>query len=406
LIKLYLRRSTCHASIAAALLMASKGVVSDVAQAAPPRPDHVVVVIEENHSYDELLGSDSVAPYIKSLAAAGANFTSSFAVEHPSQPNYLDLFSGANQGRTGTDTISTSTPFTTANLGAQLRAAGFSFAGYSETLPTAGSLVTAQTIGSLNGYVRKHNPWSNWQASSPTANQLPASTNQPFTAFPTSFSSLPTVSFVIPNEQNDMHDGTIQQGDSWLQTNLQSYYEWAQLHNSMLIVTVDEDDSSESNQIATVFDGPMIKTGAYSETINHFSVLRTIEDMYGLSHIGSAASASTITDAFYSQSRTWLAGDSNFDGTVSITDFNQLAGNFGKTGMTWMKGDFNGDGIVNSLDLNAIATNFGQTSPLPGVALGALVPEPAAGAAIGLILTLCTRRRRQLLKNRRFTPSF
>ena len=57
-------------------------------------PDHVVIVIEENHSFSSIIGS-SQAPFINSLAQQGALFTQSFGVEHPSQPNYLDLFSGS-----------------------------------------------------------------------------------------------------------------------------------------------------------------------------------------------------------------------------------------------------------------------------------------------------------------------
>src|SRR5262249_349591 len=65
-----------------------------------PRPDHVVVVIEENHSLSEIIGPAD-APYINSLAQQGALMTASTGVEHTSQPNYLDLFSGSNQGTTG-----------------------------------------------------------------------------------------------------------------------------------------------------------------------------------------------------------------------------------------------------------------------------------------------------------------
>src|SRR5205814_3846666 len=65
-----------------------------------PRPDHVVLVMMENHNYNEIIGSSS-APYINStLAAQGALMTNSFAIEHPSEPNYLDIFSGSNQGVT------------------------------------------------------------------------------------------------------------------------------------------------------------------------------------------------------------------------------------------------------------------------------------------------------------------
>src|SRR5262245_33808456 len=70
---------------------------SRLVPAALPRPDHIVIVIEENHDFAQIIGSAD-APYINSLVQQGAVMTASTAVEHPSQPNYLDLFSGANQG--------------------------------------------------------------------------------------------------------------------------------------------------------------------------------------------------------------------------------------------------------------------------------------------------------------------
>ena len=271
----------------AALTVAGLAVTAAPAHAAGdvPRYDHVVVVMEENHSYDEIIGSSS-APYINNtLAAGGALFTQSFAIEHPSEPNYLDLFSGSNQGVTDDSCPHT---FSTANEGAQLIAAGDTFAGYSEGLPSAGS-----TVCTSGAYARKHVPWVNFS-------NVPAADNLPFTSFPSSanYASLPTVSWVIPNLNDDMHDGTIAQGDTWLHTNLDAYAQWAKTHNSLLIVTWDEDDSSMSNQIPTVFYGANVKQGSYSETINHYNVLRTIEDMYGLPYAGAAASATPITDVF------------------------------------------------------------------------------------------------------------
>src|SRR5438132_14344906 len=100
-----------------------------------PKFDHVVIVIEENHAFQQIIGSSS-APYINSLTNQGVLFTKSFAIEHPSEPNYLDLFSGSNQGVTDDSCPHT---FTTANLGAQLIAAGFTFIGFSEDLPSTGS---------------------------------------------------------------------------------------------------------------------------------------------------------------------------------------------------------------------------------------------------------------------------
>lgn len=252
------------------------------AATAPPAFSHIVVVMEENHSFSDIIGSSS-APYINSLATQGASFTDSFAVTHPSQPNYLALFSGSTQG-----TSSDSCPHTFSgnNLGNELRAAGLSFTGYSESMPSDG--FTGCTSGA---YARKHVPWTDFS-------DLPSSVNLRFSEFPTNFANLPTVSFVIPNLDDDMHDGTIAAGDTWLQNNLNSYVQWAKNNNSLLIVTWDEDDSSMNNQIPTLFVGANIIPGKYGEKITHYSVLRTIEDTRGLTHLGNASSATTITDVF------------------------------------------------------------------------------------------------------------
>ncbi len=265
-------------------LVASGLLFTPAAHAATgvPTPAHVVIVIEENHSFNEIIGSSS-APYINSLANSGALFTHSFAVTHPSEPNYLALFSGSTQGITNDSCPHTFSP---PDLGGELIAAGKTFAGFSESMPSVG--FTGCTSGP---YARKHNPWVNFT-------DIPSGDNLPFTSFPSNFNSLPPISFVVPNLNDDMHDGTIAQGDSWLKTHIDPYVQFAKTNNSLLIVTWDEDDSSQSNQIPTIFVGPMVKTGQYSETINHFNVLRTLEDMYGLPHANQSATATPITDCW------------------------------------------------------------------------------------------------------------
>ena len=62
-----------------------------------PRPDYMVMVIEENHSNSRIIDSPE-SSYINRLAAQGAVFTQFFGVSHPSQPNYRALFSGLTQG--------------------------------------------------------------------------------------------------------------------------------------------------------------------------------------------------------------------------------------------------------------------------------------------------------------------
>src|SRR5947209_13542888 len=117
-----------RAAVFASLLAASP------AAAQVWTPDHVVIVMEENHAYSQIIGSAS-APYINGLKSQGALLTNAFAVTHPSQPNYLALFSGSTQGTTS-DTTPTGLPFSTANLGAELLATGKTFTGYSSSLPS------------------------------------------------------------------------------------------------------------------------------------------------------------------------------------------------------------------------------------------------------------------------------
>ena len=280
------------------IMVGSLNPTTVFAQSTPPKPDHVVVLIEENHDYSQINGSAS-APYINSLKTQGAWFTNSHAIEHPSQPNYLDLYSGSNQGVTD-DTVPPPTMpaggYTVANLGGGLKAKSFTFGGYSETMPSVG--FTGGSSGTApNTYQRKHNPWVDWQGTG--TNQIPSSWNMPFAGFfPTDFTLLPTVSIVVPNQNNDMHDGTISTADTWAKNNLDAYVQWAKTHNSLFILTFDENNGGGTNQIVTVFVGQMVKAGQYGENVSHYTVLRTIEDMYGLAHAGAAGSASPILDCW------------------------------------------------------------------------------------------------------------
>src|SRR5438067_694460 len=146
-----------------------------------PRPDHVIVVIEENHSYSEIIGSTS-APYINNaLANQGAVMTASFALTHPSQPNYLDLFSGSNQGVTDDTTPPPGSPYDAANLGSELLDSNLTFGGYSEDMPSVGY------TGSAYGYyTRRHNPWVDFS-------NVPTEDNMPYAGyFPSDLTQLPT----------------------------------------------------------------------------------------------------------------------------------------------------------------------------------------------------------------------
>jgi hypothetical protein len=256
-----------------------------LAAAALPTPAHVVIVVEENRSQANIIGNQS-APFINALAANGAMMAQSFAETHPSEPNYLALFAGDTFGlkKDMCPVNGGNIP----NLASELLAAGYTFTGFAEGLPAVGS-----TVCSAGKYARKHVPWANFS-------NVPPTSSLPFSAFPApgnpdSYASLPTVSFVIPNNDNNMHDGSIAAGDAWLNRQLSGYANWAVANNSLLIVTWDEDDNSGRNQIPTVFYGAHVQPGIYNEQISHYNVLSTLEQMYALPETGNAANARAIT---------------------------------------------------------------------------------------------------------------
>ena len=265
------------------LIAALALIASIAAPALPSPPAHVVIVVEENKESDHIVGNVRSAPYINDLIARGAYFTRSYGVAHPSQPNYIALFAGVrNRGgdRCPPPGIDTNAP----NLATELRDAHRTFAGYAEDLPAAGSRVCWS-----GQYARKHVPWASFD-------NVLASENLPLSALPADYDKLPTVSFIIPNLLDDMHSASIERGDAWLKAHVGPIVDWAMKHDTLVIVTWDESDDFFGNHIPTIFIGPMVRPGRYDEPVTHYRVLRTIEDLYGLAHAGSAAQAQPLTD--------------------------------------------------------------------------------------------------------------
>ena len=267
-----------------------------------PRPDHIVIVIEENKGLSDVIGSPH-APYLNALAKRGALLTNFTAAHHPSQPNYVDFFAGSPLGVCDDRCIQV--PFTANNLGAALLATpGRSFAGYAEGLP-------AKPLCDLNGFAKRHCPWMDFS-------NIPASATQDLSKFPKDFRKLPTVSFVIPTVAHDMHDGKsiaaeVRSGDRWLRRKLGAYARWAETHNSLLIVTWDEDSDENykmqcpavittappANRIPTIIAGAHVKQRGRSATAySHHDLLRTILDMYGVRPFAGAVNASDISDVW------------------------------------------------------------------------------------------------------------
>jgi len=321
-----------------------------------PQYDHIVVVILENHSYTEVAAAP--LPFINGyLRAGGADITQSYSLQHPSQPNYYWLFSGSNQGiandylaPTFLSNNSVMSPFTNApNLSTELTGIKKTFGGYLDAYPGASNIYSGNTVGGIV-YVPRHVPWLGFS-------NVPVNVTRNFQTFGTtaaSFSKLPTVSFVIPGLEHDMHDYAtgkevndtnesllaMSNADIWLSGALKSYAQWAVSNNSLLIVTTDEDSTADwatpphtnppetnyhdsnpvaltaptasfsptntttnggaqtgPNQITTIFYGAHVVPGAYPEGngITHVNVLRTIEWLCGITS-GAGAQSSAVTN--------------------------------------------------------------------------------------------------------------
>jgi phosphatidylinositol-3-phosphatase len=229
-----------------------------------PAYSHIVVVVMENQDYGSIIGNKA-APFINQLTSSGALLTNYSAVSHPSLPNHYALYAGQTFGISDDAQHSLSG----ATLATILRRAGMTFQGYVEHPRSK----------------QAHNPWESFPEGQ--------TVERDFKDFPQrSYDGLPTVAFVIPNLDNDMHDGSIARGDHWLSANIGGYAQWATANNSLLIVLWDESRTYRGpNRVAAILYGAHIAMGSHAAAANHYNVLSTILASYGLPGPGLAASA-------------------------------------------------------------------------------------------------------------------
>lgn len=254
------------------------------------KPDHIIVVWEENKGYSQIIGSSN-APFINSLVSKGTLFTKAHGITHPSYPNYIHFFAGQGFG-IGSNSCISGTPYSAPNLYTALKAAGRSFVWYSEGLPSAGSGACS------NGHYReKHNPTTIFS-------NVPAAANQPLTALnltdTSKFKNLPNVVCVTPDMMNDMHDGSIRRGDDWLKAKFSKLIDWCMRNNSVFMVYYDEDDGKEDNRIPVLAVGQYVKAG-YKEakSYDHYSFTKMLLNCNGAdttfhSNVKNAASVQHI----------------------------------------------------------------------------------------------------------------
>lgn len=245
-----------------------------------PRIAHVTVIVMENRDDESVVGNSN-APYFNTqLIPQGVLMTGAHAIAHPSQPNYLALFSGSTHGVTS-DHCPVS--FDAPNIATELIAAGLTFTGYAESMPRDGYLGCWTAL-----YARKHVPWADFTT-------VPASLNRVYHGLPSQMSSL---TWITPNMCNDMHNCSTRTGDRWLQANLPPLIAWNAKNDGLLIVTWDEaePDRDGTNRIPTLLVGPMLRAGTTSaQPVDHYSTLRTIEAAFGLGCLQQDCSSRPIS---------------------------------------------------------------------------------------------------------------
>ena len=306
---------TATASLVGMVPIAASTPAAVVIAAAASAPPHIMLIVEENQEYGSVIGSSN-APYINSLARTYRSATSWYAVQHNSPTDYLDLFSGSDQG------LPNGVPYSSPNLADELHSDAISWKGYMESMPS--NCANGSTNDGL--YDSIHNPFRYFTKYSSQSGGWCSSSNLdtegvlPYPGSGGLVSALaganaPAFVWVTPNDCDNMHGDTstgspckssansqlIKAGDSWLSSNLGPILTspWFQ-QNGTVIITWDEGTTNQGccglsapgGHIATlVVSANNQGQGAFTDAGDHFGALAAIEKAYGVGLIGGSADA-------------------------------------------------------------------------------------------------------------------
>ena len=260
-----------------------------------PPSSHVFLLVEENHSYSQVIGNSSM-PYLNSLANKYGLALKYYANTHPSIGNYFMMTTGQiitnNDGDCGT--------VSNDNIVRHLITAGKTWKSYAESLP-----YPAYTGCDTGAYVKRHNPFSYF------TDVVNSSTEKwnlvPFTQFPKDLANnqLPEFSFIAPNVNDDAHNGTLAQADYWLKQNIAPLLASSVFQkDGILIIVFDESVTSDTQggggHVAALVIGPKVLPGHKSSvTYQHQNTLKTLMQALGLTTFpGAATNSSGMGDFF------------------------------------------------------------------------------------------------------------
>ena len=252
-----------------------------------PAFKHVIVIVFENKERSSVLGS---APTFDALGAKYAHLAGYRGVTHPSLPNYLALVSGSTQGITSdcTECI-----VDAPSLADTLERSKKTWKTYAEGLPSPG-----WTGPSSGRYAKKHDPFLYFRSivSKPARRNRVVPLGQLWRDL--ARRRLPNFALVVPDLCNSTHDCPVSTGDAWLARVAKPLLASPQLAGSVIFVIYDEGATSVGGggETAALALGPAVRRGTtYSPVLNHYGLLRTIEDAWGLTRLGESAGAKPIT---------------------------------------------------------------------------------------------------------------
>ena len=263
---------------------------------------HVVWIVDENHSYDQIIGVPKDA-YLNSLATTYGSASNDWGITHPSVPNYLGLTSGLPLASLPAVDCTKCT-----QTGPDLFTQGESWRAYEESMPTA----CDRTATSDGLYQPKHNPplyYLDVPNASCSADDVPYTT----LATDLKFHTLPAFSYINPNMMDNMHTGTNVQGQAWLQAQLPALLNSTEFTSGSMVIFITWDEGTPTGEVlgtdctagtSQTCHVPLLVLSqwthgvSYSGKLTHYSVLKATEDLLGLPELGQAKTAPSLTAAF------------------------------------------------------------------------------------------------------------
>jgi len=270
------------------------GPKTELAASAVPRFKYLAIVVEENHSFEDVIGNKDV-PYFNSLSERYGLATNYYANQTGSISDYFWF----TPGQPLTSNNTTTEIFTVDNIFRKIIAAGLTWKTYAQSIPSVGFL-------NYNGstYLKRHNPatyFSDTTTKDQRSNIVPSEKLKS----DLSLHKLPNYILIVPDAKNDGHDGTLKQLDDWLVLNVKPLIDDEEFsRDGLLIITFDEGSENDNRhgggRVATLLVSPKVKSSYKSDIFfQHPSILKTSCEVFGFSDCpASSNSAPSFSDFF------------------------------------------------------------------------------------------------------------